>query len=113
MQCLKASDMGDLGRRLARLEQQMGDSCGPGWDEVTAARRRLGRHALRLLNVKFFGLSGPTVAEDEQIAQDCTLVAAWDRQHGIEPEPLGPVDRVRIARAIEARIRLGEPWPTG
>ena len=105
--------MDNLGRRLARLEQQLGDSCGPGREEVTAARRRLGRHALRLLNARFFGLSGPTPAEGEQAAQDGALVAAWDRRHGIEPEPLSPPDRARIVRAIEERIRLGEPWPTG
>ena len=105
--------MSNLQQRLGRLEQQMGDSCGPGREEVTAARRRLGRHALRLLNAQFFSLPGPTPAEDEQIAQDCTLVGAWDRRHGAEPEPLSPADRARIARAIEARIRLGEPWPTG
>ena len=105
--------MSTLQQRLGRLEQQMGDSCGPGRDEVTAARRRLGRHTLRLLNAQFFGLPGPTMAEDEQAAQDGASVAVWDRRHGREPEPLSPMDRARIARAIEERIRLGEPWPTG
>ena len=105
--------MGDLGRRLARLEQQMGDSDGPTWMEMVAATRRLGRHTLRLLNAQFFGLPQPTPAEIEQAIQDRALVATWDRRHGTDPEPLSPADRARIVRAIEERIRLGEPWPTG
>ena len=105
--------MSTLQHRLGRLEQQMSDPCGPSRDEVTAARRRLGRHALCLLNAHFFGLPGPTVAEIEQAIQDRALVTAWDHQHGTEPEPLNPASKERIARAIEERIRLGEPWPTG
>ena len=105
--------MGDLGRRLARLEQQIGDSGGPTWAEMVAATRRLGQHTRRELNAQFFGLPRPTVAEDEQAAQARAVVAAWDRQRGTEPEPLSPATKDRIARAIEERIRLGEPWPTG
>ena len=108
--------MSEVARQLDRLlarADRLGSPDSPTRDEVTAARRRLGQHTIRLLNTRFFGLPGPTVAEDEQMAQDCTLVVTWDRRHGAEPELLSPADRARIARAIEARIRLGEPWPTG
>ena len=105
--------MSTLQHRLGRLEQQMGDSCGPGREEMTAATRRLGRYSICVLNAQFFGLPGPTPAEIEQAIQDRALVAAWDRRYGIEPEPLNSADRARIARAIEARLRLGEPWPAG
>ena len=105
--------MGDLGRRLARLEQQIGDSGGPTWAEMVAATRRLGQHARRELNHVVFGLPGPTATEDEQAAQDRALVAAWDRQHGTEPEPLTPTVRERIARRVREQIEIiGEPWPT-
>ena len=108
--------MSEVARQLDRLlarADRLGSPDGPTREEMIAARRRLGQHTLRLLNAQIFGLPGPTPAEDEQIAQDCTLVATWDRQHRMEPEPLSPADRARIARVIEERVRLGEPWPTG
>ena len=105
--------MGDLGRRLARLEQQMGDSDGPTWMEMVAATRRLGQHTRRELNAQFFGLPRPTVAEDEQAAQARAVVAAWDRRHWTEPELVTPTVRERIARRVREQIEIiGEPWPT-
>ena len=108
--------MGDLGRRLDRLAthiERLDDPDGPTREEAAAATHRLGQHIRRLLNAHFFGLPQPTPAEEEQAALDRALIAAWDHWHGREPEPLSPMDRARIARAIEERIRLGEPWPTG
>ena len=107
--------MSELVRQLDRLlarADRLGDPEGSSRDEVAAASQRLGRHIRRMLNAHFFGLPQPTPAEIEQAIQDRALVAAWDRRHGIEPEPLSPMDRARITQAIEERIRLGEPWPT-
>ena len=109
--------MSELVRQLDRLlarADRLGSPDGPTRDEATAARRRLGRHTLRLLNARFFGLPGPTVAEIEQAIQDRALVATWDRRHGAEPEPLSPATKERIARRISEQIEIiGEPWPTG
>ena len=105
--------MAGLKARLANLEQLLDEPAGPTWTEMVAATHRLGQHARRELNAHFFGLPGSTSAENEQAAQARAVVATWDRRHGTEPEPLSPMDRARIARAIEERVRLGEPWPTG
>ena len=104
--------MANLKVRLANLEQLLDEPAGPTWTEMVAATHRLGQHARRELNYVVFGLPGPTATEDEQAAQDRALVAAWDRWHGTEPEPVNLATKERIARAIEERIRLGEPWPT-
>ena len=106
--------MASLKARLANLEQLLDEPECPTWIGMVAAPRRLGRYSLREINHVVFGLPGPTSAEDEQdeqAAQDRTLVAAWDRRHSIEPEPLSPVTKERIVRWILQQIKLGESWP--